>query len=115
MPYNSFDADPMKGQLVFPGPGGKAIPSLDYQRMRMGFDDLAYLYTLEQLVASRYARETDSPALTAAEAFLNRLDSMIEDDMNWYLADKTRRWPPDRYDALRDEVIEHILQLRTDY
>ena len=38
---------------------------------------------------------------------------MIEDDMNWYRDDETRRWPVERYDALRDEAIDHILQLRT--
>jgi hypothetical protein len=117
MPYNSFDAEPIRSQrsqLVFPGPGGTMIPSLEYQRMRVGFDDLAYLFTLEQLLASRRDMGADNAPLADAEAFLHKLESMIEDDMNWYRDDKTQRWPFERYDALRDEAIDHILQLRTD-
>ena len=111
MPYNSFDASPMSEQLVFPGPGATMIPSLDFERMRMGFDDLAYLYTLEQLVASGGNREVDRAALAAAEAFLAKLDDMVDDDMNRYLDDDSRRWPAERYDTLRNEVIDHILHL----
>ena len=112
MPYNSFDADPMYPQLVFPGPEGSVISSLDYQRMRMGFNDLAYLYTLEQLMAAERDAAADNAALSGAEAFLHKLDSMIEDDMGQYLNDKTQRWPIERYNTLRDELIDHILQLR---
>ena len=112
LPYNSFDADPISPQLVFPGPSGKVIPSLDYQRMRMGFDDLAYLYTLEQLLAARRDMAADNGALARAETFLHKLDALIEDDMNRYRDDETQRWPVERYDTLRDEVIDHILQLR---
>ena len=112
MPYNSFDANPMIPHMVFPGPRGSVIPSLDYQRMRMGFDDLAYLYTLEQLLEVRRGLAVDDTALAGAEAFLNRLDVMIDDDMSRYLDDETQRWPIERYDALRNEAIDHILQLR---
>ncbi len=112
MPYNSFDADPMYPQLVFPGPEGSVIPSLDYQRMRMGFNDLAYLYTLEQLLAAEPNAAADNAAIAGAEAFLHELDSMIEDDMDQYLNDETQRWPIERYNTVRDELIDHILQLR---
>ncbi len=111
MPYNSLDAD-LRPQLVFPGPGGNVIPSLDYQRMRMGFDDLAYLHTLEQLLASRRDMAADNAALTGAEGFLHKLDALIGDDMNRYYDDKMQPWPIERYDALRDEAIDHILELR---
>ena len=47
MPFNSFDANPMAGHIVFSGPDEAAIPSLNYELMRMGLDDIAYLYTLE--------------------------------------------------------------------
>ena len=48
MPYNNFDAQPLHAPAVYPGPGGTAVPSLDYEWMRIGLDDLAYLNTLEQ-------------------------------------------------------------------
>jgi hypothetical protein len=113
MPYNSFDADPMVGDLAFPGPGGRAIHSLDYQFMRMGFDDLAYLYTLEQRLASRRASGASTAAVADAESFLRELDALIEDDMNRYRDGETKRWPIERYDVLRDKAIDHILALNS--
>jgi hypothetical protein len=80
--------------------------------MRMGFDDLAYLHTLEQLLASRRDMAADNAALTGAEGFLHKLDALIGDDMNRYYDDKMQPWPIERYDALRDEAIDHILELR---
>lgn len=112
MPYNGFDAEPMGAQLVFPGPESTVIPSLDYQRMRMGLDDLAYVYTLEQLLASRKNLGHGKSAVANAETFLHKLKELIEDDMNHYLNDDTKRWPAERYDTLRNEIIDHILQLR---
>ncbi len=112
MPYNGFDADPMHAQLVYPGPEGTVIPSLDYQRMRMGFDDLAYLYTLEKLLASGKKTRHNKEAVASAEAFLHKLGKQIDDDMNHYRNDETKRWPAERYDDLRNSTIDHILQLR---
>jgi hypothetical protein len=109
MPYNSFDASPMATQLVFPGPGDSMIHALDYERMRIGFTDLAYINTLELMVAS--ARD-DIPALAAAKAFLRRLDGLIDDDMNQYFDDDSKQWSDARYATLRNEAIDHIVQLR---
>jgi len=111
MPHNSLDAQPMRAQTVYPGPKGSVISSLDYQRMRMGFDDLAYLYTLEQLLASRKNSGHGESAVAAAEAFLQKLEGLIEDDMNRYKNGDAKRWPAKRYDAFRNELIDHILQL----
>jgi hypothetical protein len=114
MPFNTFDAEPLRAHAVYPGPDGTAIPSLDYEWMRMGLDDLAYLYTLEQVVASSRGDPEKALAVTAAEAFIHKLDSMIEDDMNKYRDHATRdshRWPVKRYDEVRGEVVELILRL----
>jgi hypothetical protein len=119
MPYDSFDADPIRpkrAQLVFPGPDGTVIPSVDYQRMCMGFNDFNYLYTLEQLLApGRDLVAGRTAARAGAEAFLHELESLIEDDLNRYLDGKAERWPFERYDAFRDEVIDHILNLSGDF
>jgi hypothetical protein len=40
----------MRAHADYPGPDGMAIPSLNYERMCIGLDDLAYLHTLEQLL-----------------------------------------------------------------
>lgn len=111
MPYNSFDAEPMRSQIAYPGPGGTVISSLDYQRMRMGFYDLSYLYTLEKLLATRKNSEHVESAVADAEAFLLKLEGLIEDDMNRYINGDTKRWPAKRYDIFRNEIIDHILQL----
>jgi hypothetical protein len=111
MPHNNFDADPMRKQLVLPGPGATVLASLDYERMAMGFDDFAYLYTLKQAVAAAREQRRSQRAIAAAEAFLRRLEAMIDDDLSGYLDDPSLRWAPERYDTLREEVIDHILQL----
>ena len=109
MPYNRFDASPMATQLVFPGPGDSMIHALDFERMRIGFTDLAYIHTLEQMLVSASA---DNPAQAAAKSFLRKLDALIDDDMNQYFDDDSKRWPDARYASLRNAAIDHILQLR---
>jgi hypothetical protein len=114
MPYNTFDAQPLRAHAVYPGPNGTAIPSLAYEQMRIGLDDLAYLHTLEQVVASSRGDPGKHLAVKAAEEFIHNLDNMIEDDMNKYRDKATRdshQWPVERYDEVRNEVIELILQL----
>ena len=114
LPYNNFDAQPLRAHAVYPGPDGAAIPSLDYEWMRIGLDDLAYLNTLEQAIEDSRADPAKALAVTAAGAFIHKLDGMIEDDMSKYRDGATRdsyRWPVVRYDELRDEIIDQILGL----
>lgn len=115
MPFNGFDGDPGRLQMVFPGPDGMAITSPAYEQMRMGLDDLAYLHTLEQFLEAARNLPAKRVAVARAEAFIRRLDGMIEDDMNIYLdpdSAATSRWPVQRYDEVRTAVIDHILELR---
>ncbi|MBW1643796.1 MAG: DUF4091 domain-containing protein, partial [Deltaproteobacteria bacterium] len=114
MPFNSFDAYPMRGHIVYPGPNGTAIPSLNYEWMRMGLDDLAYLYTLEQVIDATRKDTAKKAAITKADAFIKKIDGMIEDDMNKYRDSHTKNkytWPAERYDEIRSEIIDLILQL----
>ena len=114
MPFNNFDADPMRAHAVYPGPDGTAIPSLNYEWMRIGLDDLAYLNTLEQLLEVSRGEPQKESAVTAAESFIRQLDDMIEDDMSYYRDPGDRKqnlWPTDRYKALRTETVALILCL----
>ncbi len=116
LPFNNFDADPLRAHAVYPGPDGTAVPSLDYERMRIGLDDLAYLYTLERVVEASREEPKKIAAVRAAEVYLNQLDGMIDDDMNKYRDPATRddyQWSVARYDELRAEVIDLILGLYT--
>ena len=113
-PYNNFDAQPLRAHAVYPGPNGTAIPSLGYEQMRIGLDDLAYLHTLEQAMEDSRADPARAAAVAAAEAFIHKLDGMIADDMNKYRDRATRdsyRWPVARYDELRGKIIDLILGL----
>jgi len=114
MPWNSFDAKPMRGHLVYPGPNGTAVPTLRYEWMRMGLDDLAYLYTLEKTVEEARKDPARKAAVAKADAFIRELDGMIEDDMNKYRGkDRSKYvWPVERYDEVRNQVIDLILELR---
>ncbi|NOR40195.1 MAG: DUF4091 domain-containing protein [Gammaproteobacteria bacterium] len=114
MPYNSFDAKPMRSHAVYPGQNGTAIPSLGYEWMRIGLDDLAYLYTLEQVLEHARNDPEKAAAVAAAEVFINGLDDMIEDDMNKYYdgtVSENHQWTVERYDEVRTKVIDQILQL----
>lgn len=115
MPYNSFDAQPLQGHAVYPGPGGTAVPSIGYELMRLGLDDLAYLHTLELALESARDVPDKQAAVERAAAFIASLDGLIEDDMNRYRDAATREqyaWPVARFDALRNEAIELLLQLQ---
>ncbi|NNL76933.1 MAG: DUF4091 domain-containing protein [Desulfobacterales bacterium] len=114
MPFNSFDAYPMSGHIVFPGPDGTAIPSLNYEWMRMGLDDLAYLYTLEQAIDASRKVPSKNFVVAKADAFIKKLDGMIEDDMNKYRDSHTKdkyTWPAERFDEIRSDIIDLILVL----
>jgi hypothetical protein len=114
MPFNSFDADPALAHSAYPGPGGTVIPSPAYESMRMGLDDLAYLYTLEQKLDAARGKTGNLSVVARADAFLRRLDGMIEDDMNLYLDPHTAqafRWPVERYDEIRSDIIDLIIEL----
>jgi hypothetical protein len=117
MPFNTFDAEPLRAHAVYPGPDGTAIPSLDYEWMRMGLDDLAYLYTLEQLIEGSRGDPEKASAVAEAEAFIHGLDGMIEADiMNTYRGRDAKgrfEWLVARYDEVRNEVIELLLRLYT--
>jgi hypothetical protein len=115
MPHNSFDANPMSAHIAYPGPQGTAIPSLDYEWMRMGLDDLAYLYTLEKTIEAFRDREEKKDAVSAADGFLRRLSDSLEEDMSNYGDRKSISsiaWPADKIDAMRNQLIDFILKLQ---
>ncbi len=84
MPFDSFDAQPMRGDVVYPGPDGGVTPSPEYEWVRIGLDDLAYLNTLEQAIEAARKDPAKQAAVARADAFIKRLDGMIEDEMKKY-------------------------------
>ena len=115
MPHNSFDANPMNAHIAYPGPRGTVIPSLDYEWMRMGLDDLAYIYTLEKTIEASRDRKEQMVAVSAAADFLGRLSDSLEEDMNKFGDRKSISliaWPADKFDAVRNQLIDYILKLQ---
>lgn len=62
-PLNSIDGR-MSDFMVRPAPDGSPIPTTLWESYREGYDDLRYLYTLQQLVAK--AKASSSPAAPQA-------------------------------------------------
>ena len=91
------------------------MPAIDYELMRIGLDDLAYLYTLEQVLEAARESSDKQAAVERTDAFISRLDAMLEDDMDKYRDAETRKqyaWPMARFDEIRGEVVDLVLQLR---
>lgn len=91
-----------------------AVPSLDYEQMRIGLDDLAYLNTLEQVLTELRVESGAAQVVAAAKAFFERLDSMINVDREYCCltgSDENRNWQVEKYNLLRNEVIGLIRDL----
>lgn len=107
-PHNPFDGQGIAGDsLAYPGPGATVLPTLPYERMRLGLDDLAYLYTLEEIAKAA----PPGSARDRAEALIERMDRLIDDDYTSYQGPEADRWSDERYLGVRDEIIDAILQL----
>lgn len=115
MPFNGFDAAPVGTHLVYPGPEGACVPSLEYEWMRMGLDDLAYIHTLEKRIEENRDRADRQGAIPPAEAFLSRLFAAIEiapSRPGDPRMGARSPWPGSRVEAARNEIIDLILSLR---
>jgi len=113
LPYDVFDAEPLRAAAVYPGPNGMAIPSLAYEWMRIGLDDLAYLNTLSRTLERNRSNTALAATVAATDAWFSQLDELIHDDMNYYREPATRavrQWPAARYRRLRDEIIDLLLR-----
>jgi hypothetical protein len=115
MPHNHFDAFPLKPHFTYPGPRGATFPSLDYEWMRMGLDDLAYLNTLELAILATRARNEKAAEVAAAEKTLKLLSDSLDADMDRIengAAVGAVAWPAERFDEARNRLIDHILALQ---
>ena len=91
-----------------------ALTSLDYEQMRLGLDDLAYLTTQEQVLTELRVESGAAQAVAAGKAFFERLDSMIKVDREYCRltgSDENRNWQVGKYNLLLNEIIELILDL----
>lgn len=112
IPHNPFDAVPMKTSMVLPGEDGIVIHTLAYERMRLGLDDLAWLYTLEQeLAKAERLAAPDSEAIARARALLAEIDGSLDADLNYYV-DESTHWPGPRFGILREKIVDSVMALQ---
>jgi hypothetical protein len=108
-PFNDFDGTCRDHCAAYPGEDGTPIPTIDWEAIREGIDDMKYIATLKAY--ARKAAETP-PARDAAQRALSVLTDVLggDDRVNQYtfrddLSD-------DDYHALRRRIVDQILLLR---
>lgn len=109
-PYNDFDGTSRDHCAAYPGEDGP-IPTLDWESIREGVDDMRYIATLKSLAAR--AEQGNAAQQAAAAAALGELDAVLSltDAVNQYSYGEDLS--DEEYAALRTRLIDHILALRT--
>ncbi len=107
-PFNDFDGTARDWCAAYPGPDGP-IPTLDWEAIREGIDDLRYIATLKQL-ASQAEQGNDAQKQAGARA-RSELAQMValDDTVNQYdfAADLT----DDEFNNLRRRLADRIVEL----
>jgi hypothetical protein len=117
-PNNFFDAGGPSKPLAGPGPNDKPVPSLEWEWMRIGLEDMAYLITLENAVAAARADAAKAALAAEADAFLKKLDGAIRDDcwkVSGYMGEGEQAstpWTAEQMDTTRNQVIDMIVKLK---
>lgn len=111
-PYNDFDADARDWCVAYPADDGTPIPTMDWEAIREGVDDLRYIATLKALAARAEAGTAEQKAAAAAaraelEAVLN-LEP--ETAVNQYTYGQALSH--DEFAALRRRLADRILALQ---
>ena len=109
MPHNFFDAKGPREMLAYPGPNFTVIPSLRWEWMRVGLDDLAYLVTLQKSVEAAGNDPAKAQAVAEAQTFIKSLTEAVSDDRS---ENRGAGWNDQRQDDLRNQAIDLILKLK---
>jgi glycosyl hydrolase family 123 len=107
-PYEDLDHAYSDWNLAYPHQGGP-LPSVNWEALREGIDDVRYVYQLEKLIGSCVSSH---PELAAqATGFLNEVRGSCDIDERT-MAAEFGPWTPEVYDQTRGRVIEWILRLQ---
>jgi len=107
-PFEDLDSQFSDWFIFFPHPGGP-LPTPNWEAVREGIDDIRYVYQLEKLCSQKSAEQPEEVAM--AEQFLDEIRSMCDFD-DREIRDDFGDWTPERFNALRKQVIEWIIKLR---
>lgn len=110
-PENDFDGGSRDWCAAYPGPGTEQIPTMDWEAIREGLDDLRYVATLKALGA-RAAKGTPAQQAAAAraEAELQAILALDAESVSQYTWAETLTH--DEYEGLRGRLTEQILALQ---
>jgi hypothetical protein len=107
-PFNDLDGDARDWCAVYPGDDGDLIPTIDWEALREGVDDLKYIATLKHYAA--LAAQSPEGQATARKALATLEDVLGHDDsVNQYSFrdDLTN----DDFHALRRTLADAIIEL----
>jgi len=107
-PFNDFDGNARDWCAAYPGDDGP-IPTMDWESIREGVDDLNYIATLQQLAAqAEQGDEQQRQAAAEARKVLSEVLS-VDDTISQY--EYASALSHDEYDQLRWRLAEQIMAL----
>ncbi|MFQ5594736.1 MAG: hypothetical protein ACE5HA_11375, partial [Anaerolineae bacterium] len=116
-PYDDSDGHAGDLAYAYPDPArdyAPTLPTLRWEGVREGLDDLRYIYTLEQTMQAAQGDPSKSDALARAEALLEQLRA----DLNRYGPEARgimAYFEPDDYARYRREIAQAITDLHSGY
>lgn len=108
-PFYDFDGTARDWCAAYPGPDGP-IPTLDWESIREGIDDMRYIATLKAF--AEHARQGDADARAAADAALTELEAVLTLDDTIAPTRYAESLSDDEYSALRTRLIDSILAMQ---
>ena len=107
-PYEDLDHEFSDYAITYPHFGGP-LATPNWEALREGIDDIRYIYQLEKLCSEKAAKH---PAETSgAQKFLDSIRDMCDFDDRDIMND-FGKWTPERFQSLRNQVINRILELK---
>jgi hypothetical protein len=107
-PYEDLDHEYSDYAITYPHAGGP-LATPNWEALREGIDDIRYVYQLEKLCLIKAGKNPEQAA--KAEKFLDEIRALCDfDDRS--IINEYGKWTPERFDSLRDQVIDWIIKLK---
>ncbi len=110
-PNNDFDGNARDWCAAYPGPAGELIPTMDWEALREGVDDLRYIATVKEL-AARAEQGTAAQRAAAARA-REELAAVLATDGTIVQSDFGEKLSYDDYNRLRRRLADAVVGLLT--
>lgn len=108
-PFNDFDGTARDWCAAYPGPDGELIPTLDWEGIREGIDDMRYIATVKKLAAR--AQGGNAAQQAAAQAALAELDAVLGMDYGVNQYTYGERLSDEEFHNLRRRLADSIIRL----